>query len=215
MCVKNNFISSQYYSSCDLINKYNLRSSYNTPKIKTITVEISLSDFLNKIENESLSTINLNNQIKFFCFFFLFCFNTSFIKKCKFINKVTKNKNNETLSNYILKIIFSNKTQINLFLISFFIENWKKKNKNAVLLNLDQFSKSVNIDNIFGGLTNFKMSYSASFYYEFNLLVKKLWPNMNTNEFNIYFNFLYTSNFSHLNANVLKNLPFFWLSSTN
>ena len=43
---KLNILSNTYFSNCDLINKYNLKSLHNTPRLKRVVIDFNLSDFL-------------------------------------------------------------------------------------------------------------------------------------------------------------------------
>ena len=49
-----------YLSTCDLINKYNLKTLYQTPTVKKIVCEVNFKDFLASAE---LSTLDQNNSI--------------------------------------------------------------------------------------------------------------------------------------------------------
>ena len=124
MYIKNNFVNSQYYSSYDLLNKYNLTSLYNKPKIKKIIIEMSLTEFLNSLDNEQeqgrLNEIDV--QIKIFSLFYCWLSVFPFITNCK--SNLLKNKQKESPSYTILKTIFSKNEQIDNFLISIFVENW-------------------------------------------------------------------------------------------
>ena len=59
-----------YLSNCDLINKYNLKSVYDTPKLDKIILDFNLANFLNAIDSSSAKEqTDSNIQIKAFIVF--------------------------------------------------------------------------------------------------------------------------------------------------
>lgn len=93
-----------YFLNCDYINKYNLKTIYKKPFIKTITFQITYDLLLD----------NNSKEIQFFNLYLYCLFFSSFIPYIKKIN-----------NKVYLKIIYSNSKYINDFLLNILIENPK------------------------------------------------------------------------------------------
>ncbi len=110
--LKNNFIKSNYLLSCDSINKYNLSSVYNTPKISNIVLEFPLKSIIKAFETKATEDDSLI-QIKAFLFLYLFFNNIPFINSNKL--KVLKKSDKDNESFFALKMIISENNDINNF----------------------------------------------------------------------------------------------------
>lgn len=203
MYFKNNFISSIYYSSCDLFNKFNLKSIYKKPKIKSIIFEISFNDFFNILDNTEV-------QIKSFNLFYFWILAYPFVKFFKL--STLKDKNKEFSLNYILKVIFSSNTSINTFLISIFLENSQYFHRNSLKLLNSESNQNLlgNSKYISYKKVNFQFLLPCYNFFDFHSLLNSKILSANFKDLNFKLNFsifnLGKSLFS------LRNLPLFWLS---
>jgi len=217
MYIKNNFVNSQYYSNYDLLNKYNLTSLYNKPKIKKIIIEMSLTEFLNSLDNEQeQGRLNeMGVQIKIFSLFYCWLSVFPFITNCK--SNLLKNKQKESPSYTILKTIFSKNEQIDNFLISIFVENWI----NFINEDIKISSESSNFSSLLkkkGGnrghvLSNFKLSLPFSVLFDIDKILSNI-SNFNSKEltFNINIVIFNPKSIIQNKNNILKNLPIFWIN---
>ena len=57
-----------YLSNCDLINKYNVKSVYQIPKLDKIVLELDLKDLLNSYEISSKDQTDSVAQINLFVY---------------------------------------------------------------------------------------------------------------------------------------------------
>ena len=193
--LKNNFIKSNYLLSCDSINKYNLSSVYNTPKISNIVLEFPLKSVIKAFETKATEDDSLI-QIKAFLFLYLFFNNIPFINSNKL--KVLKKSDKDNESFFALKMIISENNDINNLLISLFVENnhkflmedfkvlqdtnsYKIENNNKTLVNckipLNFFSGNESVLNTLTGFNNKEFILNITFH------IKKHFKIYNTKEF--------------------------------
>ena len=116
--------SESYLSNCDLINKYNFKNVHEIPELKKIVLELNLEDFLLSCDLSQKEQTDSNIQIRAYIIIYILMGLMPFINFNKSSSSSLKVKSLE--NNYSLKIILSNKKEINSFLTSLFIENWSK-----------------------------------------------------------------------------------------
>jgi hypothetical protein len=104
LILKHNF----YLSNCDLLNKYLLKSVYNTPALNKIVLHFSIGT----IKTSSLQDSNI--KIKCFLIFYL-CF--SLLSYINFLKVKTSD------ADYSLKIILNGCGDINAVLFNLIVEN--------------------------------------------------------------------------------------------
>lgn len=180
---------SQYYSDCDFINKFNLKSMYTKPSLKHVILElpldITINSFISKIKFS-------NSQAEILSFLLLYIiFNLiPYINYNKF--KIFKNIEQ---NGYCLKLIFTKQTHIASFLydvsekITLKDDCIKKKNKTNFLLT---------------------KTCKASNFFELEDLLNKHIKNINIKELKCYLRFVFI-NTANLKSNkyLICNFPFF------
>ena len=198
----------QYLSNCDLINKYNSKTIYNIPTIKKIVCEVHLKDFLASSE---LSTSDQNNsisQIKSYLLVYLLLGVLPYIN-CNKNKKALLQFNKNSENNYSLKILFSTVTEKNLFLNSLFIDNWTKLKLDGFSLFADKTTlsnKKITSQFVFNSIIPGNSFFEVEDFFCNN--INSL--NLRNLKFNI--NFLITNAIVKNKRNLLKNLPYFWIS---
>jgi hypothetical protein len=186
-----NYKFSQYYHHCDLINKYNLKSFFKKPFIKSLILELSL----NKLIDSSLSKFQYNNEtLQIICFLIFYILST-------FLPYINFNKSKSIISsiqnNYALKIIIHKEQDIYSFLHDIGnylqLENFKEKiiqvnNKNNFLLN---------------------EVYKGDKFFELESFLNKYVKNINVKELSFFlrFNFISQINVNSY-QNLIQNFPF-------
>jgi hypothetical protein len=195
----------EYLSNCDLINKYSLKNTNNIPKIKKISLELDLKDFLLASEISEKNQKHILSQTKSYLLFYILF---GFLPKINFNKNVVSKSKILTLSelHYSLSVVFSTKREVNNFLHSFFIENFSK-------LSSDGFKvfKKKEINNKVNSLNSFLLSIiipgnsfnESDSFFKGGLNLKNL-----KFKLNISINNPKLKN----NQNIVKNLPFFWIN---
>jgi hypothetical protein len=117
-CLKNT--NTNYLSSCDLINKYNVTNINKIPRLNKIAIEVSSYDILNSSEIAGKNELDSELQIK--SFFILYLIQALI----PFISFNNSKKVKEDGLSYSLKVVLSNEDEIYSFLVKFFVENWNK-----------------------------------------------------------------------------------------
>lgn len=208
MLFTNNSYKDQYLSNYDLITKYNLTSLYHCPKIKNVTLDFSLADFLKGYDFNKLSLNDKEVQIKAFLFFYFFNGSIPFLNTK--ISSLVKNSEKSPDTNMSLKIKISNSNLINQFLFSLFIENWARFLKEDIKL----FSRNINLKNL-SSTFNLNLLCPASTFFEADTFLNNTITNINSKEFFVSINFLIEKP-KNLNTisllPIVKNLPLFWIN---
>lgn len=201
-----------YLSNCDLINKYNLKSVYDTPKLDKIILDFNLVDFLNAIDSSSAKEqTDSNIQIKAFIVFYILTEYASYINFNKSLTAIKKLKISE--NNYSLKISINSFKELDFFLFSFFVENWSKLLLEDYLLFKKQDSlailekKPLNKNFVYSTVVPSNCFFTLDNYFN------KTNSGINSKNLNIKINFVFKNlpkikNFQKL----IKNLPYFWIS---
>ena len=181
---------SEYFKLCDSINKYNLISSFDTPFIKQIVLELPLENTLNAFVSKTQHTSE-NGQILTLLFIFIVSnlfpyINYNKSKSLKLINKV----------GYSLKITFTNFQEI-----FFFLHDIHKK------INLDLSNDFKNIKN----QQHFVITKSCNIdmFFELKNILDKQLNSVNSKElfFNLKF-VIFKSSKIPFNSNFIRNFPF-------
>lgn len=205
MKFKNNFIKNDYLSYCDQINKYNIKNIHKVTKLKNIVLDFSLNNFIKAAE------YNTNEEellIKTKAFVFLYLLNTTlpFINSNKL--KIIKKQEKDSSAFYSLKIILSNRKDINQFLFTLFIENWQNTFiDDTKILENKKFSNK-----ILNNILLFNCILPANIFFEFNNVLNVI-TGINSKDLFINMSFIFKNPIlTKNNKNLIKNLPLFWIS---
>ena len=201
-----------YLSNCDLINKYNLKSVYDTPKLDKIILDFNLVDFLNAIDSSSAKEqTDSNIQIKAFIVFYILTEYASYINFNKSLTAIKKLKISE--NNYSLKISINSFKELDFFLFSFFVENWSKLLLEDYLLFKKQDSlailekKPLNKNFVYSTVVPSNCFFTLDNYFN------KTNSGINSKNLNIKINFVFKNLPKIKNLQkLIKNLPYFWIS---
>lgn len=201
---KLNFISNDYLSNCDLLNKYNLKSTHEIPKLKKIVIDFNLSDLIGASEARDKEQTDSNIQIKASSIFYILNGLISYINFNKSLSSVKKLKLSE--NNYSIKISTTNSNEINYFLLAFFVENWTKLLiEDFVLLKKTNVESKKNI--VLSALV------PAHIFFELEMFLNKIVTGINSKNLNLKINFLFSNPNKLKNSQtIIKNLPYFWIS---
>jgi len=205
---KLNFFSNDYLSNCDLLNKYNLKSTHEIPKLRKIVLDFNLADLIGASENRDKEQTDSNIQIKASSIFYVLTGLIAYINFNKSLSSIKKLKISE--NNYSIKISTTNSNEINHFLLSFFVENWTKLLIEDFILQRrkKEFSKIDSEKNIV-----LSSLVPAEVFFELEMFLNKIVTGINSKNFNIKVNFLFDNPNELKNSQTLiKNLPYFWIS---
>jgi len=205
---KLNFFSNDYLSNCDLLNKYNLKSTHEIPKLRKIVLDFNLADLIGASENRDKEQTDSNIQIKASSIFYVLTGLIAYINFNKSLSSIKKLKISE--NNYSIKISTTNSNEINHFLLSFFVENWTKLLIKDFILQRrkKEFSKIDSEKNIV-----LSSLVPAEVFFELEMFLNKIVTGINSKNFNIKVNFLFDNPNELKNSQTLiKNLPYFWIS---
>jgi|TARA_B110000091_G_scaffold8982_1_gene8694 hypothetical protein len=194
-----------YLSTCDLINKYNIKNIYNKPKLDKIVLELNLENLINSSDFSDKEQTNSNLQTLSYL--------TAYILKFKpYINfnksklSLSKSTKLSVPANYSLKLSFSTKSEINNFLSSFFTKKWSE-------LNSDDFSFLEKPKKNQTSLNKLVLNTTVSsvFFPELEEFFKKDIGGVNSKNLRLKLNFSFSNPlFLKDSDKVIKNLPFFW-----
>lgn len=201
---KLNFISNDYLSNCDLLNKYNLKSTHEIPKLKKIVIDFNIADLIGASDARDKEQTDSNIQIKASSIFYILNGLISYINFNKSLSSVKKLKLSE--NNYSIKISTTNANEINYFLLGFFVENWTKLLiEDFVLLKKPNVESKKNI--VLSTLV------PAHIFFELEMFLNKIVTGINSKNLNLKINFLFSNPNKLKNSQTLiKNLPYFWIS---
>jgi len=200
----NNYES--YISNCDLINKYNVKSVHQIPKLDKIVLELDMKDLLNSYEISSKDQTDSVAQVKAFLILYIFIGLFPYIKASKAVSSSGRLKT--TNLQYSLKVVLRRKEEINNFLFSLFVENWQK-------LSLEDFKLFKNERVKSKAEKTFVLNTllpADCFFYISEFLSKSL-TGVNSKNLKFRLNFSFNSSINVKDRNkLIKNLPFFWIS---
>jgi hypothetical protein len=201
------FTLNSYLSECDLLNKYNISNLKQQPKLDQIVIDfpileiIKASDTSNKTENDP------DIQLKAFLMLYVL---TSFIPYIR-LNKIKKQGQIKTIElNYSLKIVLSNREEINLFLNSFFLETFVRLHFDGFKL-FKQKPQGFNKALLSSNKIAFNTKVPGHSIFEIDQILNKIVIGINPRDLNLNLNFLF-SNFNSTKEfkTSIKNMPFFW-----
>ena len=205
-CLKST--STNYLSSCDLINKYNLSNINKISKLSEVTIEISSSDILNSSEISGKNELDSELQIKSYFILYLI---QSLIPFVSFNNS---KKVKEDGLNYSLRITLSAEDEIYSFLVNFFVENWNK------LLSED-FSFWSKSDNNSSNTTLqqkkiiIQRKIPAEAFFEIDSFLNRGSFGVIAKNLSLKIKFIFQNNNikgQNTPINLIKNTPLFWIS---
>jgi hypothetical protein len=201
---KKNYQFNCYLLKCDLINKYNIKSIKSIPTLKKIVLDFSFKEFLNNSSLLKQTDNSAKLQIRFYLIFYMLSGLLPFI----YFNKFSKNSENF----FSLKIEISKQSEMYMFLLFLFIENWTK-----LIIEKENFS-------LFKKSTQNKL-YQKSFILNTNIPLQlffekendlnKILPKINYKNLNVKLNFFFDLEKLKMSNTFIKNFPFFWKDTSN
>jgi len=200
---------SNYLSTCDLINKYNFKSVYNSPKLKRVVIDFNIFDFLSASDFKDKEQTDSTVQIQAATLLYILTGFVSYINFNKSLSSLKKLKLSE--NNFSLKVTINDSREIDNFLFTLFVENWSK------LLSEDFsfYKKPQKTSANFLSTKTFVHScvVPAGCFFELESFLSKTISGVNPKNFNFKINFLFKTpvNFKS-SQNLIKNLPYFWIS---
>lgn len=204
---KYNQTSSEYLSTCDLINKYRLKTVYKKPKLKKIVVSFSLKAFINGLEKTNDANNSSLSEIKSFLMFYLYFSNPPFLS---FILSTT-NRSFEKLDSgdFIFKTVICNDKDLRKFLFSFWVDNLSRLKNNKVLVQQNKILKHSNSEKYLC----FSFSVNIKTFVDFENILGVLNKDFDNKGFNLNINFIFQNIKSTKDINcVVKNIPTFWIN---
>ena len=201
---RNNYES--YISNCDLINKYNVKSVHQIPKLDKIVLELDMKDLLNSYEISSKDQTDSVAQVKAFLILYIFIGLFPYIKASKAVSSSGRLKT--TNLQYSLKVVLRRKEEINNFLFSLFVENWQK-------LSLEDFKlfKNERVKSKAEKTFVLNSLLPADCFFDISEFLSKSLTGVNSKNLKFRLNFSFNSSIDVKDRNKLvKNLPFFWIS---
>ena len=200
----NNYES--YISNCDLINKYNVKSVHQIPKLDKIVLELDMKDLLNSYEISSKDQTDSVAQVKAFLILYIFIGLFPYIKASKAVSSSGRLKT--TNLQYSLKVVLRRKEEINNFLFSLFVENWQK-------LSLEDFKlfKNERVKSKAEKTFVLNTLLPADCFFDISEFLSKSLTGVNSKNLKFRLNFSFNSSINVKDRNkLIKNLPFFWIS---
>ncbi len=200
----NNYES--YISNCDLINKYNVKSVHQIPKLDKIVLELDMKDLLNSYEISSKDQTDSVAQVKAFLILYIFIGLFPYIKASKAVSSSGRLKT--TNLQYSLKVVLRRKEEINNFLFSLFVENWQK-------LSLEDFKlfKNERVKSKAEKTFVLNTLLPADCFFDISEFLSKSLTGVNSRNLKFRLNFSFNSSINVKDRNkLIKNLPFFWIS---
>lgn len=201
---RNNY--ENYISNCDLINKYNVKSVHQIPKLDKIVLELDMKDLLNSYENSSKDQTDSVAQVKAFLILYIFIGLFPYIKASKAVSSSGRLKT--TNLQYSLKVVLRGKEEINKFLFSLFVENWQKLSlEDFKLFKNEKVKSEVEKTFVLNSLL------PADCFFDISEFLSKTLTGVNSKNLKFRLNFSFNSSIDVKDRNkLIKNLPFFWIS---
>lgn len=198
---KNFFYHNTYLSTFDLLNKYNLKTIYKLPELKTLKIELNLTSLQN------ILSITNANELKIKIFLFLYLLNSiPLVGIEKTIIKKQKDSKENDL-NFLISLKIKNKKNIENFLFFIFYESWTTLRKENISFKTVKNKMNQNY---------FYLNANApAFIFKLfeNILNDKDVFDLNTKDLYLDLSFCIKKNIkSNSNKNILDNLcPFFFI----
>lgn len=194
-----------YLSSCDLINKYNLKNLHDRPQLDQIIVNVKLKDFLLAAEIPETEQTHAISQIKSYLVVYTLLGFIPYLNCNK--NALLKFSKNLDV-NYSLKLVFSSFSEKCIFLTSIFVDNWTTlKLDNISVLNKIQSKKSSLAPKFLVTST-----LPGNAFAEVGELFQNQSTLFNVRLLKFHINFLISNPKLKNNHNLIKNLQFFWIN---
>ena len=202
-------ILSNYLSSCDSINKYNVKTLYELPFIREVILHFPLKELNEAINSYSKNEISDNLKIKSVLIFYLIFAFIPYINCSKIEFKKHFEKGNFS-DNFAIKVCISDYRDINSFLINLFVEHFDILKQENLLLLKGQLTKFVFKNNTF--CYNFSIPSKCLFELdEFFVHGRK---ETGLNEFKIKTSFIVDSSLNIKDMNsLLQNISTFWINN--
>lgn len=189
-----------YLSNCDLINKCSLSSVILKPRISKIVLNLHLNN-----AEENLTSFNINGKVESFLSLYLFGLRKSLL--------VINNDLRIPTNFFKLKMLFSERSEIDFFLSNLFNENSRElSSEKSSKEKLNKVSSILIEDELLTSLTtkfNIGSFFEISNFLDENYLQSKL----KKLELKIEFSFKgCESKTQNSVKNLIKNVPLFWIS---
>lgn len=194
---KFDYTTNLYLANCDLINKCLLPSITLKPRIDKVVINL----YLNKSEENS-SFFNLNEKVESFLALYLLGLRKSLL---------VINDDLRIPANFFkLKMLISEKSEINLFLSNYFHE---KNNEISTEKSLEEVSKINSVfieDKLF---TSLRTTVNLGSFFEVNNFLDEisLESKLKKLELRVEFSFKGCES-DHSTRNLIKNVQLFWIS---
>ena len=208
---KNDKKSNLYLSKCDLINKYNVKTSYKIPKIDRIVLEFPFENFMKACTFSEKDQANPTFQLKGALIFYIFANLMPYINYNKSRLSLKKKLNSE--KGYSLKIIIKNKEDITSLLSTLFVENWSKLISEDFSLSKKLNSKNLDNRNKNEKISIIKATVPGSSFLEIDTFLDKYLLKINSRNISLIFNFIVSNPIKVQNSNkLIRNVAPFWIN---
>ena len=205
--IKINHKFNTYLLDCDLLNKYSIKNINQAPKLKKIILELPLEELIKASESSTGSEVNDDTQIQSFLILYLL---SAFIPYIVF--KKSK-RLKDSLKKFSVKFVLSEKSDINNFLVTFFVENWFKLKVQDFILFKNRIH---NVNSCF--ITDSKFTFNTKVpinsFIEIENFLNQSNMGLNSKELFLNINFLIHNPLPYKIENstfFVKNLPLFWI----
>lgn len=185
---------SKYLLSCDNINKYNLKSVYNEPKVTKLKFHFFLKNFLAASDFLNKTDINNNIQLKAVLFFYLIY---GVFPNVVFQNvKSGKNSKKRNDGDFILKLSLTNKNKIEPFLDKLFIDRAIIFNKISKILS----KSNLTLDKNQGKNISYNLKIPGKFFFDVNEFFITKIQDINLRQFKLESSLVYSNIPKNTNA---------------
>lgn len=194
--------------SCDLLNKYVVKSVFQLPQLNNIALKLSIKDLIAFNDSLVVPLKEKDSKIKAFLSLFFYFLNVPYYKIQK-VNELKQEKNKEVFLKQFFQIICSNKFLIHDFIFHLFIENkLLVNNQGKNIFNKFLVTASGNINSC-----SIHLLVAARVFESFDRIGIFVFNN----------NFIKQINFQLLGvllkpnrvsniSNLVHNMPFFWIN---
>ena len=207
---KSNYTYNSYLSDCDLLNKYHLTEYSKTPKVKSLIIQLPIKEMINSLESSGKNSLDPDVQLKSFVLLYILNLFLPYVSFNR-TDSVGSNKTKGSVLDGHLEIVLLETDSIDIFLSSFFVENWNRISENDCFsFNSLGKKKKIFESNQFDF---FSVKISANCIFDvFDFLNKNL-LDVNPKDLNLTIKFVFENLVSNLDKkNSIKNIPFFWIS---
>jgi uncharacterized HAD superfamily protein len=188
-----------YFSICDLTNKYNLKNIFESPELFQIILEFSSADILVACENRNKKELDSELQIKIFFLLYVLESYKPFVN----LNKVKITKENSM--NYSVKIVLSSKKEIDSFLKTLvFAEDFK-----LIKTTFSKYNKYIKQNRKF--ILNTKIPNIV--FFELDTFITKKMFDLSSKSLKIGTSFVFKNKAREakkMSSNLIENINLFW-----